>query len=261
MNIKNAVICLFLTFALTFAPPPKNAHGFTEIGTGYLVTSFQSLVTTFLLSLPADERQAKYIDGYARIFDCDVVEEHYRNEFEWRNIRERINQRINRIQREYFSYYEFIGSVELDTYDFEREVFPLHSESQLNGVRILSLFRLTLEVGQSRKYCAHAFGRDSFRLNTFLPTLFTLRLPSSITVRNIPMTPDAAEHFGRTVEQDERIGRRRIFLRFRVRLDAIAEITARSESSAENVIFNGQLLELDAFADRNMEYHLAKLDI
>ena len=260
MRIKQTVFCFLLASVLSLGALPKNAHGFTEIGTGFIVTNYQSLITTFVLSLPADERPERYIDGYARLFDCDLVLEHFRNEFDWRNIRERINRRINQIEREYFSYYEFIGTVDLGSYNFEAEVFPLHSGSQLNGVRLLNVYRYPITMHQGQQVCSHAFGgRSEQRIRNFLPTAFGVRLPSSIHVRQISMPPDVAENFVRSVESDER-GRRRVYLRFRIRLDAISELRM-DESVHPEVIFNGQVLELDVFADRDMNHHLAKLEI
>jgi len=235
------------------------AQAFAEIGTGYIVTNYFSLVTTYLLSLPADERPPRSVDGYARIFACPLLKEYYTNEFEWRKVRENLNMAINRLDREYFSYYEFSGSAELDSYDFEKEVFPLSKKTAITGIRLLNIFRYGSESQRSERLCSSSFDGYKKFIADFLPVSFSVRLPSSISLKEISLAPKEAERFVNTSKLDSFDNTRRVYLRFRVRLDAIAD--TRIAGSATEIVFNGELLGLDVFADKELTQHLANVEI
>lgn len=260
--LRNFLISCVLAVTMTAGTPIRDvkAQAFAEIGTGYIVANYNSLITTLLLSQPADNRPAKNIDGYARIFACPLVTQYYSNEFEWRKVRDNLNMSINRLDREYFSYYEFSGSVELDPYDFEKEIFSLSTNTTLQGVRLLNLFRYSTQSQRGEKNCAQAFNKRDQFISTHLPTSFSVRLPNAINLKEIPMTPKEAEKFVDIVLPSERTNTRKVHIRFRVRLDAIADIRI-SGAEQEEIIFNGQLLEMDVFADKDLTQHLAKVEL
>lgn len=260
--LRNFLISCVLAVTMTAGAPIRDAkaQAFAEIGTGYIVANYNSLITTYLLSQPADSRPHKNVDGYARIFACPLVMEYYNNEFEWRKVRDNLNMSINRLDREYFSYYEFSGSVELDPYDFEREIFPLNKNATLQGVRLLNLFRYSTQSQRGEKNCAQAFRKSEQFIAEHLPTSFSVRLPSAINLKEIPMTAKDAEKFVSIVAPQERTNTRKVHIRFRVRLDAIADSRV-SGTSQEEIIFNGQLLEMDVFADKELTQHLTKVEL
>ncbi len=260
--LRNFLISCVLAVTMTAASPARDAaaQAFAEIGTGYIIANYNALITTYLLSQPADNRPPKNIDGYARIFACPLVVEYYNNEFEWRKVRENMNMSINRLDREYFSYYEFSGSVELDPYDFEKEIFPLNENASLQGIRLLNIFRYSTQSQRGEKNCSHAFGKSKQFIAVHLPTSFSVRLPSAINFKEIPMTPKEAEKFVNIVQPQERTNTRKVHIRFRVRLDAIADIRT-SGTDQEEVIFNGQLLEMDVFADKELTQHMVKIEL
>ena len=259
--LRNFLISCVLAAGMVAAAPARDAgaQAFAEIGTGFLVANYGSLITTYLLSQPPDNRSSKNIDGYARIFACPLVLEHYKNEFEWRKVRDNMNMAINRMDREYFSYYEFSGAVELDSYNFEKEIFPLSKTTNISGIRLLNVFRYSTQSQRGERNCAQAFGKKDQFIAFHLPTSFSIRLPTAINLKEIPMTPKEAEHFVSLVQAGEG-NTRKVYIRFRARLDAIAEIRTIG-TTQEEVIFNGQLLEMDVFADRILTQHMAKIEL
>lgn len=260
--LRNFLISCVLAVTMTAGAPVRDAtaQAFAEIGTGYIVANYNSLVTTYLLSQPPDSRPPKNVDGYARIFACPLVMEYYKNEFEWRKVRDNMNMSINRLDREYFSYYEFSGSVDLDPYDFEKEIFPLNVNATLQGVRLLNMFRYSTQSQRGEKNCAHAFNKGQQFIAAHLPTSFSVRLPTAINFKEIAMTPKEAERFVNTVMPHDKTNTRKVHIRFRVRLDAIAD-TRISGTIQEEVIFNGQLLEMDVFADKELTQHMTKIEL
>lgn len=260
--LRKFLVSFIFAATMTAATPARDAkaQAFAEIGTGYIVANYNSLITTFLLSQPPDNRPPKNIDGYARIFACPLVTEYYYNEFEWRKVRENMNMTINRLDREYFSYYEFAGTVELDPYNFENELFPLSKETTLVGIRLLNMFRYSTVTQFSGKNCSEAFYKSAKSISTHLPISFSVRLPTAISLRDVPMPPKAAEQFVKIVESHPKKNTRKVHVRFRVRLDAIAD-TRDLGATQEEVIFNGQLMGMDVFADKDLTQHLAKIEL
>lgn len=260
--LRNFLISCVLAAGITAGAyiNTAKAQAFAEIGTGYIVANYNSLITTFLLSQPPDNRPDKNIDGYARLFACPLVTEYYKNEFEWRKVRENLNMAINRLDREYFSYYEFSGAVELDPYDFEREIFPLNKNTSLAGIRLLNMFRYSSQSQRGERNCAHAFKKADQFIVVHLPTSFSVRLPSAVSFKEIAMTPKEAEQFVALVQTNDKTNTRKVHIRFRVRVDAIADVRTIG-TLHEEVIFNGQLLEMDVFADKNLTQHMVKIDL
>lgn len=263
MTLLRNFLILFIFAAIMMAVTPARdakAQAFAEIGTGYIVANYNSLVTTFLLSLPTDNRPSRHVDGYARLFACPLITEFYKNEFEWRKVRDNLNMTINRLDREYFSYYEFSGSVELDPYDFEKEIFPLNQFSTLSGIRLLNVFRYSTQSQRGERNCSQAFeGTDQF-IATHLPVSFSVRLPTAIHLKEISMPPKDAEKFVNLIHMQGADNTRKVHIRFRVRLDAVAD-TRGNSSSQQEIVFNGQLLEMDVFIDKNLTQHLAKIEL
>lgn len=263
MTLLRNFLILFIFAAIMMAVTPARdakAQAFAEIGTGYIVANYNALVTTYLLSKPPDNRPNKNIDGYARLFACPLVTEYYSNEFEWRKVRDNLNMAINRLDREYFSYYEFAGAVELDPYDFEKEIFPLSKSTTLAGIRLLNMFRYSTQSQRGERNCAHAFSKSEQFIAVHLPTSFSVRLPTAISFKEIAMTPAQAEQFVGIVQINEKTNTRKVHVRFRVRVDAIAD-TRTMGTIQEEVIFNGQLLEMDVFADKDLTKHMVKIEL
>jgi len=259
MKLKISIAIFALVLSVFSLVSVKKSHAFSEIGTGYIVANFNSLVTTFLLSLPSDERDVKYIDGYSRLFECDLVQKYFNNEFEWQQIREVLNTKIDKLDREYFSYYEFGGSIDLEKYDFEKEAFPATSESVLTGIRLLNMYKLGSQSQRGRKYCSDSFTKHERFISAHLPTIFSVKVLSPITFKSLPMDAEKAKKFVTTAEENPKTKTRKIYLRFRVKLDAVADV--RNRSSQLEVVFHGELFSADAFLDKNFTKHVAALKL
>lgn len=258
MKFKISIAIFALVLSVFSLVSVKKSHAFSEIGTGYIVANFNSLVTTFLLSLPSDERDVQFLDGYARLFECDLVKKYFDNEFEWQQIREVMNTKIDKLDREYFSYYEFGGSVDLEKYDFDKETFPATEESVLTGIRLLNMFKLGAQAQRGKKNCSEAFVKHQRFISSHLPTIFSVKVLSPITFKQLPMDAEQAKKFV-TVAEENKDKTRKIYIRFRVKLDAVADV--RKRSSQQEVIFHGELFSADAFLDKNFTKHVAELKL
>lgn len=259
MKFKISIAIFALVLSVFSLVSVKKSHAFSEIGTGYSVANFNSLVTTFLLSLPSDERDVKFIDGYSRLFECELVKKYFDNEFEWQQLREVLNTKIDKLDREYFSYYEFGGSIDLKKYDFEKEAFPATDESTLTGIRLLNMFKLSAQGQRGKKYCSSFFDKEERFISAHLPTIFSVKVLSPITFKQLPMDAEKAKQFISLAEEDKKSKTRRIYIRFRVKLDAVADV--RNRSSQLEVVFHGELFSADAFLDKNFTKHVASLKL
>lgn len=259
MTFKHTIaIFIFLLTIFTFSAS-KKVNAFAEIGTGYLSANYNSLVTTFLLSLPDDEREPRYIDGYSRLFECPLVMEHYNNEFEWQKIRDIINTKIDRLDREYFSYYEFGGSVELEQYNFDKQAFPVNRRSELIGVRLFNVFRYSTETQRGAKNCAQAFTKHEQFISYHIPSIFSVKILSPITFKELPMEPQKAKAFAQYAEKNTKKQTRKIYIRFRIKLDSLADI--RKWGGQEEAIFHGELYSADIFLDKNFTRYVDSLKL
>lgn len=75
------------------------------------------------------------IDHFMMINECDLFSEFIHNEFEWVSIREAARKFIKDNVDEFPIHYQFVQSISIGEYDFERKGFEIAREHALNGVR------------------------------------------------------------------------------------------------------------------------------
>ena len=75
------------------------------------------------------------VDHFMMITECDLFSEFIHNEFEWSSIREAARKFIGDNIEEFPIHYQFVQSISLGEYDFERKGFNIANEHALRGVR------------------------------------------------------------------------------------------------------------------------------
>ncbi len=259
--MKKQITISILGFALIFFvfSGIKQSYAISKIGSGYTIANFRSLINTVVASYTGLDRPGNLIDGYARLFHCDVVTEKFNNEFEWQKIRDNLNAEIDRIDREYYRYYEFSGPIELDRYNFEKGEFPLSEVSKLDHIGFLSIYMLP-SAGSLRTYCGEPFvASDTEAIEDFLPIKFILQLDRPVSLSGIKVDQDVAKDFVRNIAKRSG-GSRIVYIRFRVKITDLLKVKEKEYRDRE-AVFSGSVKELDIFMDEGLTQHFSSIKI
>jgi len=245
--LKKFGICFFvvtLLIASTVSPVRAQSGLMSDdIGPGYAEPNYRDLAQT-LMAFRAHEMAENngFVDEYARILYCRLVRQSYQNDFEWARVRNSLKDSVNDDKDRYRRFYEFVGTLRLDRYDFESQTFPVNEETRLEQVGAMIFF-------QTAKLKLCAAKSNVFK---FFPLSYVLQLQSPVTLNEVPIAMDDAEQLIRRFGKDKN-KERLVYVRFRIRIDGYAG------SELEKAILFGDIVNMDIFLDKEMTLYVTHI--
>lgn len=149
-------------------------------------TTVQELSRTFIKLTGVDLSDDKLIDDFAAINNCDMYVKYYRDEFNWRQVREAFRRIIQRDLEQYPEHFYFTGITELGRYDFEKKAFILSDEHRMRRMGLMT-------ATQNVECAGHSIDR--------VPLEYNFRLTNPISVDSIPMEENKARRLISMMEQ------------------------------------------------------------
>lgn len=80
------------------------------------------------------------IDNFLRVNECDIYNDYYHNEFEWKRVRESGRTFIGQHKPSFPTRFEFMQPIRLTDYDFKTGKFGILKGYQVNGVRRFEVY-------------------------------------------------------------------------------------------------------------------------
>lgn len=258
-KILTVLTIVMLSMGLTFSKP---VHA-SDIGQGFAQVTFRDLAVT-LMAIKSPNLENRIVDKYAQVFHCHLYLEKYQNDFEWARVRDAIRKKIAKASERIRRHYEFLGVIEIERYDFERQMFPLTERTMMTNVGALVFYDLGSDAietpcGSVSDIIAKTQGTVALQMEQpSLPTTYVLQTAIPITITNIEMAPKDAEQL---VQAMQRVGgkfNRTLYLRFRMRLETFGGI--RMSSSKAIGQMTGEISAVDMFLDKEKKYYITTIN-
>ena len=142
------------------------------------------------------------LDEYAAITECDLYQKLYTDDFEWNHARKAIRDDIRQNGNTYPNAFYYITTLELDRYDFQKNLFTLARRNPIDHVNALTI--LTADD----QPCGSMHVK-------FLPKAFRAAFLGPITIPGLPLAPAVAEGLLQRMK-DNNNTRRIVFTRFHI---------------------------------------------
>lgn len=216
---------------------------FPTLSNEYFSPTFENLSKTLIAMDYYDLMDDKILDEYAQVNYCELYQNYFDNDFEWQRIRDAIRDDIKENLKTYPRYYDVVGPMYIDRYDFEREAFRLKPES-----KILNVGRLTIYEEVSNVYhCDRTSPSDYF------PVKFIAWLNQPVNITQIKMEPEDAKAL--LDRLDRRLETRMVYVRFRILILAVRDVTGISRGAKANM--HAVLEDISFFEDNQLNYFIA----
>lgn len=75
-----------------------------------------------------------HLDNYMKINECEMYTEFYRNEFEWKGLRDAVKASLVKGKMDLPTRYEYMQKIHLDDYDFETGKFSIYRPYQIDRI-------------------------------------------------------------------------------------------------------------------------------
>jgi len=216
---------------------------FPTLSNEYFSPTFENLGKTLIAMDYYDLKDDTILDEYAQVNYCELYQTYFTNDFEWQRIREAVRADIKENLRAYPRYYDVVGPMYIDRYDFEREAFKLKPDS-----RILNVGRLTIYEEMSNIY--HC-GRTA--PSNYFPVKYVAWLNQPVNITQIKMSPDDAKAL--LDRLDRRLEDRMVYVRFRLLVLAVRDVSGLARGATANM--HAVLEDISFFEDKQLNYFIA----
>lgn len=106
----------------------------TELTQASVPLTMQNLAKLYWSLGMLDVNNPVHVDNFLKITECNLYEEFYHNEFEWREIRKAGMESLSVNIQKFPKLFHYIQPIIFENYDFEKQEFPLHISSKLDQV-------------------------------------------------------------------------------------------------------------------------------
>ena len=189
-----------------------------------------------------DDNEA--LDQFLKITECNLYHKFFKNEFEWQKIRATTRSYLVNYGADLPRYYEFMQPIYLERYNFDLEGFPLMPNSKYESAYVIQITEPEIQYNS----CGDKFEGDTLKFP--LGGILRLRSPFSLSFIRVPNRV-AKEYLTlldrQNIFTDEG---RPAYIRYRIELKKYLENVMVKNRSY--YVFEGKLLQLDVFADREM---------
>lgn len=156
------------------------------------------------------------LDEYILINACDVFTEFYKNEFEWKQVRDALRKSILKSRRKFPIHFRLYVPLMIERYDFSLMAFPIHADSVMRNVSQLGLVSVSMYSNKNplQMKCGVEFPYNYF------PATSDVILKDPFTLDFIPMPRDKAENIIDNVLKNgiDAAGLRKVYAAFDIHL-------------------------------------------
>ncbi|MEM7618809.1 MAG: DUF4852 domain-containing protein [Pseudomonadota bacterium] len=97
----------------------------------YVEPSYRNFARLYWTLSRLEMDNIAHIDEFMRISECDVYQDYYSHEFEWRKVRESAQQFIESDSENFAVRFEFMQPIKLAQYDIEKNEFELQEDYKI----------------------------------------------------------------------------------------------------------------------------------
>ncbi len=222
---------------------PQNQQIVQEVGPSYTSMTYANLFRLAWALGGYDNADKDALDNYLKVTECNLYQKYYNNEFEWEKIRQAAKDYLDKHGQKKEPYFEYIQPLLLGRYDNALEGFPLQSAADYLSLKTLQIADFKTGYTSCGQFNIDAMKYPSAGiLNLISPLSFTfVRVPKKV----------AEQYISWRAEQGYSDGNERLaYIRYRVRVDSL--VGKRKVEGGNSYIFNGRLMQIDVFADKEM---------
>ncbi len=220
----------------------------SESGNGYANPSFKNLSKTITMLSGVNILDNAVIDDYARIIYCDLYKQEFLDDFSWVKVRRAIREDVQNANNSFHRYYQVVGEVNLERYNFEEGYFPLTKESMLDKVGSMYIYEQVYNVPS----CGHVGHLKSYAY------FYSVNIDKPMTVKSIYLSRDKSVQLVDYLEEKNNLDRT-IYIRFRIKLDKVIDIDG-GEDVRKKALLSGSVEAVDFFADQELTMHIGSHD-
>ena len=233
------------------------AAAYTEAGEAYVYPTFAELTQTTVMLGGVDLRDNVFLDEYIKLMYCELYRENHLNDFAWHGIEKQILARVQS-KKEYFrSLFQVGGVIMIGQYDFQNQQFPLTRDTAFQNVGYMSLF----SPQDYKPYCVDPGMENSgatLIMGPFAPTVnILLNEPFNFTA--LKMKQKEAERLLTMMTRAGTEQERKLYIRFRFRVQSVAETKKRSADQYSQTDLGGEIVGIDLFYDKEMTKWMMKV--
>lgn len=259
---KTFLIALFLLTSCSFtvqaapaptpapavAPPQEQEYKKSEAIQAYVQPSYANLARTlWALNVHSTDNDVA-IDDFLMISECGLYSRFYKNEFEWKKIREATRDYLSKHKSSFPRRYEYVQPLMLDRYDFSLKGFGL-----MPGSDFKSSDRLEMATNlKNSSECPEV----SYDYVKGYPSDMMVILKQPFKLSFVRVNEDLAQEYLKILTDREiNITKGRpAYLRIRVRFDRY--IGNDRTGQGDYAILGGVLETIEVFADRDLMFKL-----
>lgn len=135
-----------------------------------------------------DPMNDEHIDTFLMINECDIYRDYYHNEFEWKDIREAARDHVVSNKKNFPLRFEFVNTIRLKDYNFERGGFEIHDDYKVLGTRRFQVY--------AKDYNAPVCNtRRSGVITQYYPGILTLELSRPVNLEFIKVEEELAREY------------------------------------------------------------------
>lgn len=199
---------LFVVGVFVVLPQPVEAQEHAK-------PSMDNIVKTLIRMRALDISRDDVVDLYARVTNCKLYQENYRNDFEWEKIRSTLRKEIERNIAVFPVSYAYETKVQLERYNFDEKLYPFKGIGGQINVNTFSM-----EV-TDRNYC-------SDEKNHWLPTIYQLVLDKPIKLPGLHLNEEEGSGLLQRMN-DSGNAKHIVYMRVNLRVVFVAGLASRQE--------------------------------
>lgn len=184
------------------------------------------------------------IDAFFQLSECDLYKTYYKNDFEWKNIRESFAREMQYFAKEIPNTYYINAFIPLGRYNFEKSAFEIDDEYKLNNAGTIKVPFYT----KPPQEC----GGTNIKADLY-PHIIKFFADNKFALSHIPVPPNEAEGLIKRIgefQYSEKNGDNRIVpVRFKIKMRDVKEFNF---GTFPEVTFEGFLVEIEFFEDPQM---------
>jgi hypothetical protein len=254
---KFSFFAVLLSFLILSAPSAHSADAQSDLGsllpdaqsqkkqTGpdYLQMTYANLFRLAYALHVYKPSDTDALDSFLKISECKLYKNFYSNEFEWDKIRKATQTYFEKYDGQTSMYYEYVQPLMLGRYDPSLQGFPLQDAEEYVSLKALQL--ANFKVGDTP--CG-PLNVDAYKY----PPSAAVNIISPLSLTFIRVSKELAEEYvaWRNKQGLSKSPVRQAYIRYRVRVDNYAGMQKVANGNA--FIFNGRLMQVDVFADKEM---------
>lgn len=184
------------------------------------------------------------LNVYLIVTECNLYNKFFDNEFEWEKIKRATKEYIGENKDKVPRYYEYVQPISMGRYDYALQGFPILDAKEFKAQRNLQF--ASYENGTT------SCGRFSINPDTY-PATGVVSISSPLNLSFIRVPQKLAQKYIEWRAKQENIDnmKRQAYIRYRIRIDQYDGIKDY-ESGTKAFNFQGKLMRLDVFADKDL---------